>query len=146
MVKDYLEEALNLFKNGFHCSQSVLTPFCENFGLPKETALKISSPFGGGFGGCGKTCGALTGAMMVIGLKYGVTNINDTETKKICTDKTRELIARFEEVHGSCVCNDLVGFDRSNLSAAELLTKLQFFHSHCTKFLETAVTFLEEEL
>jgi C_GCAxxG_C_C family probable redox protein len=146
MVKDYVSEAIALFKSGFHCSQAVLAPFSEDFGLSKETALKISCPFGGGYGGYGRTCGALTGAMMVIGLKYGISKTTDIEAKKLCADKTRELIEKFENIHGSINCNDLVGFDRSNLTGADLMAKLPFFHNTCTKFLETVVSFIEEEL
>ena len=121
MVKDHAKEALELFKSGFHCSQAILAAFSEDFGLIRETALKISCPFGGGLGGYGRTCGALTGAMMVVGLKYGTFNPTDLEAKKISREKTRELIQTFEKIHGSSICNVLVGFDRSNLSGAELM-------------------------
>jgi C_GCAxxG_C_C family probable redox protein len=137
---------LELFRSGFHCSQAVLAPFSEEFGLPRETALKITCPFGGGLGGYGRTCGALTGAMMVVGLKYGTTIPTDLEAKKLSREKTRALIETFEKAHGSCNCNDLVGFDRSNLAGAELMATLPFFHSTCQKFLETVITYIEEEL
>jgi C_GCAxxG_C_C family probable redox protein len=146
MVKDHVTEAIELFKSGFHCSQAVLAAFSEDLRLPRETALKIACPFGGGLGGYGRTCGALTGAIMVVGLKYGTTNAADLEAKKLCRDKTRELIETFERVHGTSICNELVGFDRSNLSGAELTLKLPYFHSTCPKFLETVISFLEEEL
>lgn len=146
MVNDHVTEALELFKSGFHCSQAVLAAFSEDSGLPRETALKIACPFGGGLGGYGRTCGALTGAMMVIGLKYGTTITTDPDAKKICRDKTRELIETFENMHGSSICNELVGFDRSNLSGAELMAKLPYFHTTCPKFLGTVISYLEEEL
>jgi C_GCAxxG_C_C family probable redox protein len=146
MGKDRVTEALELFKSGFHCSQAVLAAFSEDLRLSRETALKIACPFGGGLGGYGRTCGALTGAMMVIGLKYGTTNIMDPEAKKLSRDKTRALIETFERIHGTSNCNELVGFDRSNLSGAELMAKLPYFHNTCPKFLETVVSYLEEEL
>ncbi|NJO87599.1 MAG: C_GCAxxG_C_C family protein [Chloroflexia bacterium] len=146
MVKDYVQEALHLFENGFNCSQAVLCAFCEDFNLPKETALRITCPFGGGIGGCGKTCGALTGAIMVIGLKYGSFQAADVEAKKIASDKTKMLIETFEGAHGSCNCNDLIGFNRSSLSDKELMGKKQFFLNTCPKFIETVVAFLEEEI
>jgi len=146
MFKDKLSETLELFKSGYHCSQSVLAAFSEDYGLSMETALKISCPFGGGIGGLGKTCGALTGAIMVIGLKYGSTKAFDMETKRISREKTRQLIENFEEVHKSSLCNELVGFDRGNLTGADLIAKRPFFYNTCQKFLETVVVFLEEEL
>ena len=146
MVKDHVTEALELFKSGFHCSQAVLAVFSEESGLPRETALKIACPFGGGIGGFGRTCGAITGALMVIGLKYGSAKATDPEARMLTRNKTRELIEKFERVHGKSTCNELVGFDRSNLSGAELKAKLPYFHNTCPKFLETVISFLEEEL
>ncbi len=146
MIKDHVAEALELFESGYHCSQAVLATFSEDLGLPHETALKIACPFGGGLGGYGRTCGALTSGMMVIGLKYGTTKPTDLEAKKLSCDKTRELIETFERAYGTSSCNDLVGFDRSNLSGAELMIKLPHFHKTCPKFLETVVSFLEEEI
>ncbi|MGD0341849.1 MAG: C-GCAxxG-C-C family protein [Bacteroidales bacterium] len=146
MVKDHFTEALELFKSGFHCSQSVFAVFSEELGLSRETALKIACPFGGGLGGYGRTCGALTGAMMVLGLKYGSVKSSDHEVSNLCRDKTRELIGKFERVHGTSICNELVGFDRSNLNGAELKAKLPYFHSTCPSFFETVIIFLEEEL
>jgi C_GCAxxG_C_C family probable redox protein len=146
MVKDHVADALELFKSGFHCSQAVVAAFSEDYGLPRETALKIACPFGGGMGGFGRTCGALTGAMMVVGLKYGTTNPADLEAKKLSREKTRNLIETFEKAHETSICNELVGFDRSNLSGADLMEKLPFFHNTCPKFLETVVAYLEEEL
>ncbi len=146
MVKDHLTEVLDLFNNGFHCSQSVFGAFSEDFGLSRETALKISCPFGGGVAGYGKTCGALTGALMAIGLKYASADPADSEAKNLTRQKSRELIELFENKHGSSMCNDLVGFDRSHLVGAELAAKREVFHTTCPKFLETVVSFLEEEL
>ncbi len=146
MIKDHVSEATDLLKSGFHCSQAVFSVFSEDLGLSKETALKIACPFGGGLGGYGRTCGALTGAMMVIGLKYGNTKSTDIEAKNLTRTKTRELIEIFEKAHGTSICNELVGFDRSNFGGAELLEKLPVFYSICPKFLTTVITFLEEEL
>jgi len=146
MVRDYVSDALEMFKSGYHCSQAVFAVFSEDFGLSKEMALKISCPFGGGIGGYGKTCGALTGALMVVGLKYGTTNPTDLEAKKISKEKSRQLIEIFEKKYGTSNCNDLVGFDRSNMMGTELMAKLPFFHSTCPKFLETVIVYIEEEI
>lgn len=146
MVRDHVEEALKLFSEGYHCSQSVFGAFCEDFGLQRETALKIACPFGGGIGGYGRTCGALTGAIMVIGLKYGSSSSKDFEARTLSRSKSRQLIELFEKKHGSSMCNELVGFDRSNLSGSELMARMPFFYSTCPKFLETVVSYLEEEL
>ena len=146
MVKDHVAEAIELFQSGFNCSQAVLSVFCEDFGLTEEIALKLAFPFGGGICGCGKTCGAITGAIMVVGLKYETLNSTSNENKVACKEMARKLMEVFELEHGSSNCNDLVGFDMRKLSGIELKAKSQFLQNRCPKFIETVVTFLEEEL
>jgi C_GCAxxG_C_C family probable redox protein len=146
MVKDHVAEVVELFQSGFNCSQAVLSVFSEDLGLSEETALKIAYPFGAGIGGCGKTCGAVTGAIMVIGLKFNTSNPLAIDIKTECKEKARKLIEIFEQEHGTSNCNDLVGFDMSKLSGVELKSKSQFLQNRCPKFLETVVSFLEEEL
>ena len=146
MVDDPISEAATLFKSGYNCSQSVLAVFAEECGISKETALKIACPFGGGIGGLGKTCGALTGAIMVVGLKHGSTKTTDLDAKKVSNEKTRRLIETFEKNHGTTLCNNLVGLDIANLSGAEMMAQSAHFQRTCPKFLETVITYLEEEL
>jgi C_GCAxxG_C_C family probable redox protein len=145
-MKDHVKEAQDLFESGFNCTQSVLLSFCEEFGLSKETASKMACPFGGGIGGHGKICGAITGAMMVIGLKYGSANSTDLDSKKISSEKAHFLLENFEEKHGSCDCNDLIGCRLYRLNPEELKVKRHHIHSTCPKFLETVIVFIEEEL
>lgn len=145
-MKDHVKESQDLFESGFNCAQSVLLSFCEELGLSKETASKIASPFGGGIGGHGKLCGALTGAMMVIGLKYGSAGSSDPDSKKISREKAHTLIENFEEKHGSCNCNELIGCRLYELSTEKSLVKRHYIHSTCPQFLETVIVFLEEEL
>ena len=146
MVKDHLAEANELFRSGFNCSQAIVAVFSEEHGFPAETALKIAYPFGRGMGGCGHTCGALTGAMMVIGMKYGTADRYEPDKMKLAREKTRRLFELFEAEHGTTLCNDLTGFDQRKLNGPELMAMLPHFHNTCRKFLETVVTFLEEEL
>ena len=156
MLKDHLAEANELFRSGFNCSQAIVAVFSEEHGFPAETAIRMAYPFGRGMGGCGCTCGALTGAMMVIGMKYGVAGQpemksgaagqDETDNKKLAREKTRRLIEFFENEHGTTLCNDLTGLDQRKLNGPELMAMLPHFHSRCQKFLETVVTFLEEEL
>jgi len=146
MLKDHLAEANELFRSGFNCSQAIVAVFSEEHGFPAETAIKIAYPFGRGMGGCGHTCGALTGAMMVIGMKYGTADRYEPDKMKLAREKTRRLIEFFENEHGTTLCNDLTGLDQRKLNGPELMAMLPHFHSRCQKFLETVVTFLEEEL
>jgi len=83
---------------------------------------------------------------MVIGLKYGNSDSSDIEAKNFTRQKARDLISKFEKIHGSIVCYDLIGFNISKLSPEEAKEKLPLLHDFCQKFLETVITFIKEEL
>ena len=103
------EKAVQCFNNGFNCSQAVFSVYSEQFGINTELALKIASGFGGGMGRQCKTCGAVTGAFMVIGLKYGHISADDRESKEKTYSMIREFARRFKEKNQSIKCEDLLG-------------------------------------
>lgn len=105
---EIVEEALAYFEEGYACSQSVLLPFAKQFGLDNKCALALSSTFGGGMGRLHRTCGAATGAFMVLGLKYGNTSPTDNDSKFNAYRKVRELNKQFEATFGSSVCKDIL--------------------------------------
>lgn len=102
------------FMNGYNCSQAVLLAFCEDFGLEKETALKICEPFGGGMGRMREVCGTVTGMFMVLGLAMGNSDAKDGSTKKNVYKSVQELAAKFKEDNGSIICRELLGFQKNN--------------------------------
>src|SRR4030042_724869 len=106
-----VEKAVSCFNEGFMCSQAVLSAYAEQFGLNRETALKVSAAFGGGMGRMGETCGAVTGAFMVIGLKYSRTTVQDTQSHEKTNRLVKEFVGRFKAISGSIVCRGLVGRD-----------------------------------
>lgn len=102
------ELAVTKFTEGYNCAQSVLFAFCDDRGLDKDKAFKIACGFGAGMGRKQKVCGAVTGGIMVIGTKYG-RGVNDAKSATETTyTKTRELMDRFAERHGSVVCRSLL--------------------------------------
>lgn len=103
------DDAMACKKQGYSCSQAVIWAFAEDFGLDKATALRIAEGFGGGMGASGGTCGALTGAMMAIGLKHGRQDADDRDAKAETVRLTRELMRRFKDQHGSLLCKVLIG-------------------------------------
>lgn len=102
------------FLNGYNCSQAVLLAFCEDFGLEKETALKISEPFGGGMGRMREVCGTVTGMFMVLGLAMGNSDAKDGSTKKNVYKSVQELAERFKQDNGSIICRELLGLQKAN--------------------------------
>lgn len=85
-MKSKVNEAVKCFSSGFNCSQAILSTYCEQFGLDKKTAIKLSCGLGAGMGRLGKTCGAVTGAYLLIGLMYGEE-----------TEKTYQVVQEFEK-------------------------------------------------
>jgi len=100
--------ATSSFAQGFNCAQSVLLSFCEELGLERETALRIACGFGAGMGRMEEVCGAVTGGIMVIGLKFGNIDKNDKTATEITYKKTRELLNNFKEIQGSYICSKLL--------------------------------------
>ncbi|MCQ2471549.1 MAG: C-GCAxxG-C-C family protein [Clostridia bacterium] len=111
------EKAAELFKSGYNCSQSVFAAFADIFGIDNETALKISAGLGGGCGRQRELCGAVSGAVLAIGMKYGTTDGEDAEGKKLCYEKVREFSDEFRKTNSSIVCRELLGLDRKEESA-----------------------------
>lgn len=137
------ENATKLFKNGLNCSQSVSVSFCEDYCLTGELALKISCGFGGGVRS-GEICGAASGAAMVIGLKYGNSNIEDQDQKRYCYSKTSEFLKKFRDKNGSIICRDLLGCDISTEIGAKQANDKELFSTICVNLVRNAVELLED--
>ncbi len=106
-----VNEAIELHRQGFSCSQAVFAAYCERLGLDKVLGLKLSCGLGGGLGRLGGRCGAVTGACLLIGLKYGMAEPGDTGAKNKTYEVVREFVARFEERQKSSVCSELTGVE-----------------------------------
>jgi len=109
IFKEKINIAIKNLMAGHSCSEAVLLAYAPQIGLQRESAFKIASGFGGGMGWMGETCGAVTAAYMVIGLKYGATSVKDSYSREF----THESVARFADLfrgrNGSTLCRDLIG-------------------------------------
>lgn len=126
-----IELALSCFDEGFSCSQAVVSAYADEFEMDKETALKISGAFGGGMAQMGETCGAVTGALMVLGLKYGRINAKD-------------FVEKFKHQNGTIVCRELLGYDISTQEGRDNATQQNLFKTICPKLVALSVEYLEE--
>ena len=140
-----IDEAVKLFDDGFNCSQAVLAVYGPQLGLERETALEIAAGFGGGIGCMGDTCGALTGAFMVIGLKYGAIDPADKESKLKTYALIRQAAEMFAKRTGALNCRDLLGFDMSTPQGKEQAAKEGAFEI-CADLVKYAAEILEEIL
>jgi C_GCAxxG_C_C family probable redox protein len=142
MNTTHTELALTRFREGYNCSQSALSAFAEELGLPLEAALRVAAPFGGGIGRAGEVCGAASGALMALGLRFAEAN-NDKVTKERAYDVAAEFVRRFEERAGALRCRDLI---QSDLTTAEGLAdarERKVFATECPRFVAMAVEIAE---
>lgn len=142
---DRVKKAVDLFEDGFGCPQAVLAAYADLFGLDEQAALKIASGFGGGLGQMGDACGALTGAMMVLGLKYGTTDPSDKTAKLANYRKMRDLTEEFKLQAGAMQCRDLLGFDMLSEDGRLAAKKPGAFHD-CPGYVRMAAKIVEEML
>lgn len=139
------DKAIEYFRNDFNCSQSVLTVFGPDFDLPENTCLKLGCAFGGGMGRQQLTCGAVSGAMMVLGLKYGKAAGDPEEMKKETYGKTCELFTEFKKMNGSVNCRDLLdGLDMNDPDDLQIIKAKDLFVTKCEKYVRDAVSITED--
>jgi len=139
------EQAVDRFKNGFNCSQAVIGTYCGQFGLDSETAFKVSTGFGGGMR-MGETCGAVTGAFMILGLKYGNTSAEEKEAKAKTYERIVEYTTRFKTRNGSVICKELLASDINTPGGMKKAQENGLFDLVCPKMVHDAAKILEEML
>ena len=138
------EEAKKQFEKGFICAPAVLSTYNEQLGLEKVLALKIACGFGGGIGRMGKTCGAVTGAVMVIGLKHGQVDLADEESRRQTYTLVNEFVDRFTALHGSIECRELIGYNLSNSGELRSAINSGVFQDKCPGFVYDSACILED--
>jgi C_GCAxxG_C_C family probable redox protein len=138
------ENATFHFANAFNCSQAVLVACGQDYGLTEDQCLKIATAFGGGMARQQMTCGAVTGALMAIGLKYG-RGSNDPESRKgVAYDKTLEFFGEFTKRNGSITCRDLLqGLDMNDPEDSKIIQERQLFKTACARYVQDAVQIIE---
>ncbi len=132
------DDAVACFDRGFNCAQAVLYVFCEEYGMSKEEALKVSCAFGGGMGRTGCTCGAVAGACMAIGLKYGMYRPGDQTAKEITYMYAGEFARRFKELNGSLMCTELLGCDLGTPEGMKAMKERNLHQTKCAKYVRDA--------
>ncbi|HNX17422.1 MAG TPA: C-GCAxxG-C-C family protein [Methanoregula sp.] len=140
------DDAAACFSGGFSCSQAVCAAFAEDFNIDRETALRLSCGLGGGMGHSGNTCGAITGALMVIGMKYGRTKAEDTAAKEKTYALVNEFITEFLRRNHSLNCTELIGHNLSDPKELAFARENHLFRTKCSKFVYDAGEILEKIL
>ncbi len=137
------EEIAKLFQEGLNCAQIVLLHFCEKYHMEKTEATRIGCGFGGGVRN-GELCGAVSGAVMVIGLKHGNEKSENVESKLLCHKKTAEFTKKFKGKNGSIVCRDLLQCDISTEDGMNNAKNQNLFQTLCVDMVASAIDLLIE--
>ena len=140
---DHVNKAKELYEQGFYCSQAVLTAFADELDLTEKQALQVGSCFGGGM--CkGEVCGACTGALMVLGMKYGRYIADDWDSQMTANDIAVRFLAQFSKENGSYICNELLGCDIATPEGKAYAREQKLFAEFCPKMVASAVEILEQ--
>lgn len=141
------ERAVELFSQKFNCSQAVFAAYRQVDTLDEETALKIATVFGAGVA-CtgGELCGAVSGALMAISLRYGRGNSEDIEAKLKTYELGKRFTTDFRFRMGSCSCAAVLGLDIGVPGNLEKAGEMKLFETVCLDAVKTASDLLEEIL
>lgn len=138
------ERAADLFTSGLTCSQAILTVFGDSYGLDTEMGQKLARPFGGGMGRLGRTCGAVTGAVLVLGLAQD--HQEESVARPHAYSQVQEFFRRFAALHGTTECKALLGADISTEEGFKKAKEGQLIAKLCPGFVRDAAIVLEEVL
>ena len=109
MMQTRVEETLKRHDRGFNCAQSVACTYCDLVGVDEEMMFRVTEAFGAGMGGMEGTCGAVSGACVLAGMKASTGNLEKPNSKAVSHQLAKEILRRFKEQNGSVVCKEIKG-------------------------------------
>lgn len=144
---NHREKAKENFMSGYNCAQSVFLAFCEETGLDRETAARLSSSFGGGMGRLREVCGAVSGMFMAAGMIKGYDDPKDQEGKKAQYQLVQALAEEFKAKNGSIVCRELLGLAQQTDSPVPSERTEEYYQKRpCAELAADAAEILERML
>lgn len=138
------EKAKDLFLSGYNCAQSVILSFADDLKFSKELAQKMAAGFGGGMGKQQETCGAVTGAIMVLGILKGEEVNNNEELKSAAYGGVKELIRDFVATYKTTQCRELIGCDLNTQEGSAKFKEEKILETVCAGCVKKAVEIIEE--
>lgn len=138
-MSDAGDRAKSYFSSGFNCAQSVLRSVLEEKNMYFDEAPFLTAGFGGGIGLEGNTCGAVTGAVMALGMLLAENQKDPIEVKNKAYALTPKLLEQFRDKYGTTMCSQLVGFDMNDARARQKASEEKLFQNICPKFVSSAV-------
>jgi C_GCAxxG_C_C family probable redox protein len=143
-LRNNSDTAVKLFEEGYNCSQAVIGAFCDDIGMDFETAIRLSSSFGGGMGRLREVCGAVSSMFMIAGLKCGYIDPKDMDAKRKHYELIQELAQRFRDINGSIICRELLGLDiRQDIPVPEERTEKYYKKRPCLELVRCAAEIMD---
>jgi C_GCAxxG_C_C family probable redox protein len=143
-MKTRSNSAVDNFTKGYNCAQAVFSTYAPLLDIKKEEALRIATGFGGGMGRLQEVCGAVTGALMLIGCKYGMVDPGDSATKEKAYALVQEFSERFKKLHGSISCRELLGCDLNTAAGKQQVKEQDLHNKICRPCVRDAGKIIEE--
>jgi len=145
-MEEKIKKAKILFEGSFNCAQSTLSVFDKDLGISKETLQHVTSGFGAGMCYQGRTCGAVAGAYMALGLVSGKSFNEPDMIKENTYQLIQEFNKKFVEKHGSTICKELLEIDISSAQGIEIARQKGVFETQCPNFVATAVALIQSQM
>ncbi|PKQ63487.1 hypothetical protein BZG02_08925 [Labilibaculum filiforme] len=142
-MKEIEEKAIHSFNNGMNCSQSVLTAYADHLKFDPKMALSVATGFGGGMGEMQKTCGAVTGAFMVLGIHNSKKHPENTEAVKATNEMVKKFSHYFKALYGSLDCKGILNCDFTTISGEKEFKEKDMKKNICSKCISDSIRLIE---
>jgi len=137
------EIASEYMKKGYNCAQSIIKAYANEVGMKEEDAVRMASSLGGGVGRNGQICGAVSGAALIIGMKFGTTDPTNFQAKEEAYNKTNELLEKFSAENKSVLCKELIPYDMKNPEDLKKAREAGVFTKQCPLYVSSAGRIME---
>lgn len=148
-MKNHAQIAYENFKKGYNCAQAVACAFCEEMNMDEAAVARMVSSFGGGMGKLREVCGAVSGALFVLGTLKGYDDPAADAEKSAHYARVQDFAARFKAEHETIICRDLlknIALKKESTPEPEARTDEYYRTRPCVAFVETAAKIVEDML
>lgn len=114
-MSERVNKAAELHKKGYNCAQAVACAYCDMVNADEKEVFRMMEAFGLGMGDMKCTCGAVSAMVALVGLKNSDADLDAPKTKGATYKQVKELTAKFREMNGSVICEELKGIETGKM-------------------------------
>ena len=141
------DNAVNLFRQQFNCSQAIFAAYRQEEKLDGETALKLATVLGAGVACTGQgLCGAASGALLALSMKHGRGDLASIHAKAKTYEIAQQFMAEFKRRQGSCMCEEILGVNIGTPEGHKKAQAAKLFETKCLDVVKSAADILDELL